>query len=163
MNTEKLRKISGIILLVKSFLLLVGILIFSFSGIALIIDGQKQIENANNSSEPAVDCSGLGGAISVILGIVFLIVTVMLILFFVVYFINSRKILNANEFPKGSIICMIIFEIIFVVEAISLVIGLIKSDGLFGLILIELIVLIQSAVTTIILFLTLRSNKKLEY
>lgn len=163
MNTEKLRKISGIILLIKSFIILVATLISGFIGISLIIDAKRITDNAQNSTEQAVNCSGLAAAIGWVLGYIFIVSALLLIILFIVYFINSRKILYSPTYPKGSVICMIIFEIISISSSFSLFFSYLQSSDKSGIIiLLGIILLIQSTITLILLIKLHSQSKKNE-
>ena len=150
MNTEKLRKISGLILLIKSYIFLLLMLLSIFCTCLLIVSGCKGINEIKNPTQPPAN---IYGVLSIILGSVFLVITVVVIIYFVVYFINSRRILKSTKFPKGSIICMIIFEYINVLEGTPNMIESVLGENVFIAKIIYIVITIQCVVTILLLIL----------
>lgn len=166
MDTNKLSKISGSILYIKAFVQLITGILGLFGGIYMTIEGNRLTnlppsQTGDPSTDISINCSqGLTGAIYSIFGVVFIIVSIILLMLFLVYFFNARKILRGNNKLKEAIITMIVFEIIYSISSFSILYMQISMiDEIIITFILTLLVTIQSIITVILLFKLLSKVK----
>ncbi len=155
-----MQKTCGWILLIKSFIMLGATIILFFGGIALFVYGQNYKAPNPDGNNINVSCQeGFTKLFTTFFGIIGIFVGVILGIVTIIYLLNSRKILRSTVFPQGSVICLLVFEIIFsIIFLVGSFITLKQKEFLGGAL--QAIVFLQDLAITVLLIILLNNKNR---
>ena len=157
MDRQKLQKISGILLFIKSIALLVGAVVLLFGGIGLITGSAV-------TPDPNAPDGGLGAGIAEgctkIIGVFSLIAFGIVLIIGLVYLLLSKNLVFKKVYPKESTIALFVLEMITLCMAILyMIVSLIQLRSI-ALILICASIILLSVVNIVLLALLFQKVKQ---
>lgn len=152
---DKKIKTYGLILYIKSIVQLVITIIGLSGGLVLAIGGKiitgQHTNTGDAFSDQVANCSTtFVGAIGIALGIITIIISIIMGIFAILYFIHSRKLLHIRPIPKQSYHILKILELLWsVFSIIGIVICMFNLKDTYVLMIILFVIGVQSLITTV--------------
>lgn len=151
---DKKIKACGMILFVKAIIEIIVSVIGLSGGLALAIGGiilsSKNSNTGDAFSNQVANCtSTFVGTIGIFFGIITIILSIIIGIFALIYFINSRKLLYIRPIPKKSYITLKVLEIVFIIFSIvGIVICIFNLKDTYIFMIVLSVILLQSFITT---------------